>query len=138
MTESDINSQLTKLSEEYSAYDIAKKRMEPTTTRTQTTTAMNLKMELELRELKRELQRMNKQYLDATTAKPPSGFHKLGLSTFEDWTLAAFFFTFALFGIVLTGYFASLSAVPWRVSIFGLVLTAMVLGVSFVLLRALG
>lgn len=113
--------------------------MAATTSTTQSTTLTNSKLELELRELKRELQTMNKQYLDATVSRPAgSRFHAIGLSTFEDWTVAAFFFTFALFGLVLTGYVASLSITPWRVTIFGLILTVILLGIAGILLQSLG
>ena len=138
VTQDDINRQLTQLTEEYSAYLQAKNRMEPNLANSQTTTTANLRLELELRELKRELQRMNKQYLDASNSRPAAGFHALGLSTFEDWTLAAFFFSLTLFALVLTGYVASLSLMPWRVTLFGLLFTIVILGIAAILLRSLG
>jgi hypothetical protein len=96
-------------------------------------------LDLQLRELNRQEETLNKQFLDARKNVAPAGiFARLGLSTMQDWALAAFFFMFGLFGLILTGFLASASIYWGRVAIFGIILTILLMAGSALLIRVLG
>ena len=138
-TAASITSQLSAITIKHSDYLNALTTNSSQSSNAATTTASNSQLELQLRELKRQLQTMNKQYLDASETKTDATIlQRAGLSTFEDWALAGFFFSLALFCLITTGYLASLSTFPWRVTILGLVMTVIVMGGASVLIKVLG
>jgi hypothetical protein len=139
VTTGDIGRGLTDVTTEYETYKQRTQATESTQTSNTATTATNTQLELELRELKRQLQKQNKQYLDASETKTATTlFQRIGLSSFEDWAIAGFFAALGLFCLVTTGYLASLSTFPMRVTVLGLILTGIVLAGAGVLIRVLG
>jgi hypothetical protein len=121
--------------------DYAAKKVANTTTLQQNdsiqTTISDL--DLQIRELNRQEEALNKQFLDARKNLQPVGaFARLGLSTMQDWTLAAFFFMFGVFGLILTGFLASASIYWGRVVIFGIIMTILLMAGSALLIRVMG
>lgn len=134
-----MTAQITEITNTYNLYKTAKTNQATTMTQNQALNASISDMDLVLRELGREEETLNKQFMDARKTVAPTGIlARAGLSTMQDWSLAAFFFTFGLFLLVVTAFLASASMYWIRVVVFGLVLTAILLGGSALLIRILG
>lgn len=136
---SSIASDITYLNTTYPLYNTARTTATATLDQNRSITTDNSELDLKIRELNRQEDLLNKQFLDARKTATPTGFFvRLGLSSMQDWTLAAFFFTFGLFGMILTVFLASNSIYWGRVAIFGVVMTAILMGGSAILIRMLG
>jgi hypothetical protein len=134
-----MNANLTAMANTYALYKTAKTGAATTLSQNQAIDAQLSDADLVLRQLSIEEDTLNKQFLDTRKVGSPTGvFARLGLSSIQDWSLAAFFATFALFCLLLTGFLASASIYSIRVVIFGLVLTLILLGGSALLIRILG
>jgi hypothetical protein len=136
---SSMTSSITDIQTKHALYLTAKTNQSATLTSNTNLNTQNSELELELRELSRQEETLNKQFLDARKNVAPAGvFARLGLSTMQDWVLAAFFFTFGLFGIILTMFLASNSLFAGRVVLFGIIMTVILMASAAMLIRVLG
>lgn len=139
ITQGDITAALQTITSEFSAYQQDLTNKSSSISQNTETRASNTTLELKLRELKRQQETLDKQFLDASEVKKPATvFQRMGLSTFEDWALVGFFVSAAAFCLVITGSLMSLSSAPVRVAIFGILLTGFLLGIAFMLIRVFG
>lgn len=134
-----MSADLTAITNMYAQYKTVKTGASTTLTQNQAIQAQLSDADLVMRQLSIEEDTLNKRFLDTRKVGNPTGvLARIGLSTIQDWSLAAFFATFALFCLLLTGFLASASIFAIRVVIFGLVLTLILLGGSALLIRILG
>lgn len=134
-----LNATLLQVATTYDQYKVARTGASTTLGQNQAINAQLTDADLELRQLAIEEETLNKRFLDARKVGSPTGvFARLGLSTIQDWSLAAFFATFGLFCILLTAFLATASIYWVRVAVFGLILTVILLGGSALLIRILG
>ncbi len=136
---SSIASDITNITATYPQYTTALTSQSTTIDQNRVITSENSELDLKIRELNRQEELLNKQFLDARKNIAPAGaFARLGLSTMQDWTLAAFFFYLGLFGMSLTFFLANNTLYPGRVILFGICMTAILMAGSAVLIRMLG
>lgn len=138
-TQNDITAAISTITSNFSSYIQDKNRNAATINSMSETDAANAKLALQLRELKRQQETLDRQFLDASEVKKPATvFQRMGLIEFEDWALAAFFLTLGIFCLGITLQLASISTLPIRVMLFGILLTAFLMGLAFILIRILG
>jgi len=135
----EVDKAVTDLTTAWADYTQAKTGAATTASQTTTLQAAYSEKELVLRELQRQEDTLNQQYLDQRSNPAPTTlFARIGLGATQDWVLAFFFFGYGLMALSVLVAGAKMSAQPLRVMVFGALGATLIGFVLSLLIRYLG
>lgn len=133
------NTLVTNLGQLWASYTQAKTAAAATTAQQGTLQNIYSEKELVLRDLQRQEDTLNQQYLDQrANPAPKTFFARMGLGTNQDWVLAFFFFSYAILSVMGLIAFSAMSTQPLRVGVFGVLLSIFIGFTMSLLIRWVG
>lgn len=123
----------------WAAYTQAKSLVAKTASEQKSLEQTYAENELVLRDLQRQEDTLNQQYLDQRNDPAPTTFFaRIGLGATQDWVLAFFFFGYGLMAFAILVAVMRMSTQPLRVAMFGALVAILIGFVISLLIRFLG